>query len=118
MDDELYHYGVKGMKWGVRKRRSSSGKRGRKANPTKGWSKDAKRARAISKKSVKQMTNQELSELNRRLALESNYNRLNPSKIKKGLAYAGAIAGAMGTISTLYNNSNNLINIGKKFVKK
>ena len=115
MSDELYHYGVKGMKWGVRKSRSSSK---RKSNKTKGWSKDAKRANAIKKKSVKQMTNAELRELNKRMELESNYHRLNPNKVKQGLAFAGVAAGAMGTIASLYNNSNNLINIGKKFTKR
>lgn len=114
MHEELYHYGVKGMKWGVRKSRTSSGK---KSSKTKGWSKDAKRANAIKKKSVKQMSNAELKELNKRMELESNYHRLNPSKVKQGLAFAGAAAGAMGTIATLYNNSNNLIKIGKKFAK-
>lgn len=114
--DELYHYGVKGMKWGVvrRSRQSSSGKKSDKA---KGWSEDAKRANAIKKKSVRQMSNAELKELNKRMELESTYNRLNPNKIKRGLAFAGAAAGAMGTVATLYNNSNNLINIGKKVVK-
>lgn len=111
--DELYHYGVKGMKWGVRKSYSSSRK-----NKTKGWSKDAKRANAIKKKSVKQMSNAELKELNKRMELESNYNRLNPNKIKQGLAFAGTVAGGMGTVIALYNNSNNIINIGKKFLNR
>ncbi len=113
MENELYHYGVKGMKWGVRKDRSSSRK-----NKTKGWSKDAKRANSIKKKSVKQMSNAELKELNKRMELESNYHRLNPNKVKTGLAYVGMTAGAMGTVISLYNNSNTLINIGKKFLNR
>lgn len=111
MDNELYHYGVKGMKWGVRKSRSSSGK---KRGKTYGWSKDAKRANAIKKKSVKQMSNAELQALNKRMELENNYNRLNPSKVKKGLLIAGAIAGGLGTINSLYSNGSNLIKNGKK----
>ena len=109
-DNELYHYGVKGMKWGARKSRSSKKK-------TRGWSKEAKEADRIKKKSVHQMTNKELQALNKRMELESNYKRLNPNKVNKGLKYVGAVAGGMGTVLALYNNSNNLINIGKKFAK-
>ena len=45
----LMHYGVLGMKWGVRKDRSSgsSRKRGKSS-----WSDDAREARAIKKKKV------------------------------------------------------------------
>lgn len=111
MDNELYHYGVKGMKWGVRKSRSSSGK---KRSKTYGWSKDAKRANNLKRKSVHQMTNAELKELNKRMELENNYKRLNPSKVKKGLLIAGAVAGGLGTINSLYSNGNNLIKNGKK----
>lgn len=110
MENELYHYGVKGMKWGVRKSRSSFRK-----NKTKGWSKEAKEADRIKKKSVHQMTNKELQTLNKRMELENSYKRLNPNKVNQGLKYVGAVAGGMGTVLALYNNSNNLINIGKKF---
>ena len=116
MENELYHYGVKGMKWGIRRTPAQLGHK--KNNKTRGWSKDAKRANAIKKKSVKQMSNQELRELNKRMQLEREYNQLNPSSIQRGLKVAGTVVGAMGTAAALYNNSKNLINIGREVSKR
>ena len=111
----LMHYGVLGMKWGVRKDRSSgsSRKRGKSS-----WSDDAREARAIKKKKVKQMSNAELKKLNERTRLEQEYSRLNPSAINKGWKAVAATAGVMGTTMALYNNSSQLVNLGKKFFKK
>lgn len=111
-NDELYHYGVKGMKWGVRRDRKSKSSK----NKTKGWSKDAKNAERIKKKSYHQMSNQELQALNKRMELESNYKRLNPSKISKGMKFVGTAVGTMGTIIALRNNSKQMIDIGKTVV--
>ena len=116
-ENELYHFGVKGMKWGVRKSRSSSGSSKKKRSKTYGWIDDAKEAYRIKQKKVNQMSNAELKKLNERRNLERNYQQLNPNAIKKGIAIAGTTAAALGTMAALYNNGNQIINIGKKVVE-
>ena len=115
-ENELYHFGVKGMKWGVRKSRSSYGSSKKKRAKTDGWSDDAKEAYRIKQKKVNQMSNAELKKLNERRNLERNYQQLNPNTIKKGIAIAGTTAAALGTMAALYNNGNQIISIGKKIV--
>lgn len=106
-ESELYHYGIKGMKWGVRKKRSK----------TDGWSDDAKEAYRIKKKKVNQMSNAELRKVNERRNLERNYKQLNPNVVKRGVAVVATTAAAIGTMATLYNNGSNLVKIGQKIVE-
>lgn len=107
-NNALAHYGVKGMKWGVRRNKG----RGYSKN-TSGWSKDAKRVNAIKKKSISQMSNEELRTVNKRLQLEQEYNRLNPSNVQKGLNFIKGAASLTGTAVGFYNNSNTLVKAGK-----
>ena len=65
----LTHYGVKGMKWGVRKRESSG---------------EHKTARALGKKRARELTNKEIETYNRRVRLEAEYKKLNPTRVQKG----------------------------------
>lgn len=115
-ENELMHYGVLGMRWGVRKERSSgsSSLRARKSR----MSEDAREAKQIKKKKVSQMSNAELRKLNTRQELERKYSQMNPSVMEKGMKFVAATAGTMGTVVALKNNSSQVIAMGKKFIGK
>lgn len=59
------------------------------------------------------MSNAELRKLTERAQLEQNYKKLNPNAIKKGWKYVVIGAGVMGTALSIYNNSNQLVTVGK-----
>lgn len=96
-NDELMHYGVPGMKWGVRrtpaqlgrKKTSSSkslfGKKKSKPKP-KAKSESSKKETAPKPKSVKEMSDEELSTAIRRMQLEQTYASLSPQKVSTGKA--------------------------------
>lgn len=113
---ELVHAGIKGMKWGVRRFRNKDGS----LTPAgkKRYSDDARRASELKKKKVRQMSNAELRTLNERTRLEQEYSRLNPGSVKKGWKFVAGAAGVMGTALAVYDNSNRIISLGKKFVGK
>lgn len=81
---ELKHYGVKGMKWGVRRKRTSH--------------EDYQKAH--SKKSVREMSDKELRERNNRLQMEQQYAQLTKRKNRGAKAVKAIIAGA-GTLVAL-----------------
>ena len=115
--DELMHHGVKGMKWGVRKDRSSGGgssmsrgdkilrvaspvlygaKKAVKSNAAKSaanqarnlsGSRSSKALKAARKKNIDQMSNQELQDVINRLNLERNYRSLTRSDYMRGQRY-------------------------------
>ena len=101
-NDELMHYGVPGMKWGVRrtpaqlgrKKTSSSrfllGKKKSK-NKAKTKSESSKEETAPKKKSVKEMSDDELNSAIRRMQLEQTYASLSPKQVSRGKAVATRI---------------------------
>lgn len=109
---ELYHHGIKGMKWGVRRSKKKLARIQKKASK-RSWSEDAKTASEIRTKSPKQMSNAEMRKLNERTRLEREYSQLHPNAVSKGFSYVGKTAAIMGTALTLYNNSNTIIKVGK-----
>ncbi len=119
---ELYHWGVKGQKWGVRRYQNKDGTlkpAGRKRRKdTSNWSDDAKEAAKIKKKSVHEMSNAELQKLNNRQNLERQYSQMNPGAVKRGIAAVASTAAFMGTILKVYNNSDKIVAAGKRIADK
>lgn len=94
MTNELYHYGVLGMKWGVRCNRastkSSSGKT--KRSP----SEDYIQAQSLKKKKLHELSNKELETLNRRMQLEQNYRSLNRQQVSRGQKFVTDVLTEVG----------------------
>ena len=94
MDNELYHHGVKGMKWGVRKTpvRSSSGATRKRKSNTLSLFKKKKTTHKVSSansspaqtKSIKDMSDDELRKKMERVQLEQDYLQLDPKAVSIG----------------------------------
>ena len=115
--NELYHYGVPGMKWG-QKRATTKIEKITKRAKKQGWSDDATETAKIRTKKINQMSNKDLETANKRKNLEQNYKNLNPNAIKKGIAIAAATVAALGTMTALYKHGKTIVNGGKKVIER
>lgn len=123
--DYLAHHGIKGMKWGVRKKAVNTGKKIKsKASSLNkkrisSYSKDYQETRTLRRKSSKKLSNDELKALNKRMELEQNYNRLSTSSINRGMSVARKLVGVAGTIGGLYAVSQSpWVEAGTEILKK
>lgn len=114
----LQHFGVKGMKWGVRRYQNKDGTltpNGKKhygsglANQNNPEVHDDY-ARRHSKKSISQMSDAELRDRINRMQLEQQYSQLNDyskkgkSQVDKIVKAGTTVATLTGTAITIYNN--------------
>lgn len=123
MNNELYHYGILGMKWGVRRTPEQLGHRPIKKKKTASEHNDYKKAH--SEKSIKSMSDKELRERLNRLQMEQQYSKLSDSDCNKGKTYINRIIRAGSTIATItstgltvYNNVDKIKKIVEKSMRK
>lgn len=102
--DELYHYGILGMRWGRRKARTSSA--------------DHVRTQKLKKKKLYQLSNNELKEYNNRKEMERKYKSFDGNMIKKGAAALATTAAIMGSVVAIKSNAPQVIEAGKSILAK
>jgi hypothetical protein len=118
MSNTLMHYGILGMKWGIRRTPEQLARaRGRSTtDKTDKIHEDYKKAH--TPKSIKSMSDAELRNRLNRLQMERQYSQLSSSNVSKGREYVKKVIKAGTTVATvtttaltLYKNANKIKNI-------
>ena len=100
MENELYHFGIKGMRWGVRRYQNadgsltSAGKKRLKKSQTSNEETDSSNkpsTKSSSTKTVKDMSDDELRQAINRLQLEQQYKNLSPKNVSKGKKFVDTV---------------------------
>lgn len=97
-ENVLAHYGIRGMKWGVRRYQNKDGSltaAGKKRYSGDGGNAGTTKSTTSSssgRKKVSEMTDDELNSAVRRLQLEQQYRQLNPEKVSAGQKFVNKVA--------------------------
>lgn len=95
-ENELCHYGILGMKWGVRRTPEQLARaRGKTKSSSSDNDTDNNKAKTSSntstKKSISEMTDDELRKTINRMQLEQQYRNLNPEKVSAGKKFVNTL---------------------------
>lgn len=127
MENELYHYGRKGMKWYqnifTKGKEASAARKKRKAEKAKAAEEKRKesveeqKTRIRNSRSAEQVyknahlfNDKELNEIYNRLNTENNIKNLIPAKVNKGKKFVDSAASTAKSVSTLVGNATDLYN--------
>ena len=111
-NDVLMHFGVKGMRWGVRNAES-------KKRIAREESEDYSSTKNLRKQPVSTLSNAELKKINERIQLEQTYKQLTAKDVSKGRSASKKLLGRVGNKifdSVVQAGVNEGINAGKKAI--
>lgn len=124
-NNELYHFGIKGMKWGIRRTPIQLGHKTKNKNQRKNDKQalnkkariDKKKREVLKSRSAKELykyanlfDTRELQEAYNRLQLERNIQNLVPKEVKKGQNFTQKVIKSGRTVSDLLDTGTKLYN--------
>lgn len=95
-NNELYHYGVLGMKWGVRKSRNSGGSSARKKSSRDTEDSRIKGSRKKDVKNRRKLSDADLKKKIERLKMEKQLKELTAEEISPGKKFVSDVMSSSG----------------------
>lgn len=99
--EDLYHYGILGMKWGVRRTEAQ-----------------LRRARGAQKEDITKLSDAELRQRLNRLQMEKQYSRLTRKEISTGKKFVKDVVGTAAKTTAVAYTSKAMVGVVKKAMKK
>ena len=109
--DSIYHHGIKGMHWGIRRTPEQLGHPRKEKRPRYDVS-----PRKL-KKNQKYMTDQELRRSIDRVNMQRQINQMNPSAYRRGINFVNQYKNDLKTITSAVAVTTAAYKLGQKFFK-
>lgn len=108
--NEIYHHGIKGMRWGIRRYQKEDGSLTPAGKKRKSESLHEDYIKSHIRKSSKSMSDAELRSRINRLEMEKKYTQLSTEHVNKGKLYVNKTMKTLTTVATLTTTALTLYN--------